>query len=73
MIWAQFETPHFTFDVFAEDKEKALFLLQKAWAYHARKHKADPAYLAHYAEDIQYHEVSAGAILQDREPVKDLL
>lgn len=69
MIWGRFETRHFTFDVFAKDKAKALLLLQKAWANHARKYRCDSSYLAHHAEDIQYIEVAPGTVLQDREPV----
>lgn len=74
MIWAQFETPHFTFDAFAKDRDSALALLFRAWNRHARAALADGApedvltYLLRYQDDVQYREVRLGIVLMDGEP-----
>jgi GTP cyclohydrolase II len=70
LIWARFETPNFTFDVFAPTQEKCWTLLERAWKRHAKQSGADPGYLVEYREDVEYITIQNGTVLMDRQEYK---
>jgi hypothetical protein len=66
-VHANLETRHYSFDVYAANRQDAEVLLRAAWSKHARQTGAGD--FEEFASAVVYTETHLGEALRDHEPM----